>query len=275
MSILCPNCGKLISEDEHRCPYCGISSPGSRWRRGAFTRTYLNQDNIIKTIIIINALLFTVSILLSSPLRGISANLFLLFSPSQDALLLLGATGTVPIDQFQRWWTLISASYLHGGILHIFFNMAALSQIGPFILREYGLHRWIIIYTIGGAIGFFVSYVAGVPFTIGASASICALIGSALYYGKSRGGVYGETIYKQLIGWVIGLFLFGLLVSGVNNWGHGGGILGGIFLGYSLGYNERKAETYFHKRVAAFCIMGTAVILLWALLSSFYYRFLL
>lgn len=274
-SILCPNCRKLISSDEPACPYCRLSTPGSWWKNNVLIRGYLNADHIIRTIIIVNGFLFVISILLNPTTMNLSINPFTLFSPSNKILLLLGATGTIPIYQFHRWWTLVSASYLHGGILHIFFNMVVLYQIAPLILQEYGFNRTVILYTLGGVIGFYVSCLFGVPFTIGASASLFALIGSILYYGKSRGGVYGQIIFKQIIGWVIGLFLFGLLVPGINNWAHGGGLGGGILLGFLLGYKEKKEEIYFHKILASFCIVSTILILVWALVSTFYYRFTL
>ncbi len=270
-SILCPNCNRLISSYEPACPYCGISRPGSWWRNIALFREYLQPSQIVRTIIIVNCSLFAISTLLSFTTMRLSMNPFTFLSPSNKILLLLGATGTMPINQFHRWWTLISASYLHGGIIHIFFNMTVLYQIAPLVLQEYGLNRTIIIYTLGGVIGFFISYLAGVPFTIGASASLFALIGSILYHGKSRGGVYGQTIYKQISGWVIVLFVFGFLFPGINNWAHAGGLAGGILLGYLLGYSERKREIYSHKILANSCIFITIPILLWALLSTLYY----
>jgi rhomboid protease GluP len=194
-------------------------------------------------------------------------------APSNNILLVLGATGTIPIERLHRWWSLISAGYLHGGILHLFFNMAALSQVGPLVLQEFGLYRTVIIYVLGGISGFLVSYFAGISFTIGASASLCALIGGLLYYGKSRGGIFGQSLFKQLSGWVIGIGLFGLLVPGINNWGHGGGLAGGIALGFLLGYNEKNRETYFHKLLAVICMLATGAILLWALASTLYYLF--
>lgn len=273
--MLCPNCRKLINSDEPVCPYCGVPGPGSWWKKALSSTFYLNSENIIVTIIYTNVALFVLSLLLNPLSLGLSANPLALLSPSDNALLLLGATGTVPIDRLHRWWTLVSASYLHGGILHIFFNMLALRQLGPLVLREYGFSRMIILYTLGGIIGFWVSYVAGVSFTIGASAGLCALIGAILYYGKSRGGIYGELIFKQVIGWVIGLFLFGILVPGINNWGHGGGIGGGILLGFLFGYQEKKRENLFHKILANSCILLTIIILVWAIASSFFYRFIL
>ncbi len=271
-SILCPNCNKLISADEVNCPHCGVSRPGVWWKTLPLTRGLFAADQIIKTIIYANVGMYFISLLMNPTKLGLSANPFVFLSPSNMALLLMGSTGTIPIDQGHRWWTLISANYLHGGILHILFNMVALYQIGPLVLREYRVNRLISIYTLGGVFGFFVSYLAGVRFTLGASAAVCSLIGASLYYGKSRGGTYGQAIYKQISGWVLGLFLFGFLVPGINNWGHGGGIAAGIILGYLLGYQEKKGETLIHKILAIICVVLTIAVLLWATASSCYYR---
>jgi rhomboid protease GluP len=273
-SILCPHCSKLISVAEHKCPHCGISRPGARWKNIPITRGLLQSDQLIKTIIYANVGMYLISLLMNPTRMGLSANPFMFLSPSNGALLLLGSTGTIPIDQGHRWWTLVSANYLHGGILHIVFNMIALYQIGPLVLREYGANRLIGLYTIGGIFGFLVSYFAGVQLTLGASAAVCSLIGASLYYGKSRGGTYGQAIYKQISGWVLMLFIFGFMVPGINNWGHGGGIVGGIVLGYFLGYQERTRENLFHKSLAGVCVVLTVAVLAWAILSSVYYRFL-
>jgi rhomboid protease GluP len=273
-SILCPHCSKLISADERTCPHCGISRPGARWKNIPVTRGLLQSDQLIKTIIYANVGMYLISLLMNPTRMGLSANPFMFLSPSNGALLLLGSTGTIPIDQGHRWWTLVSANYLHGGILHIVFNMIALYQIGPLVLREYGANRLIGLYTLGGIFGFLVSYFAGVRLTLGASAAVCSLIGASLYYGKSRGGTYGQAIYKQISGWVLMLFIFGFMVPGINNWGHGGGIVGGIILGYFLGYQERTRENLFHKSLAGVCVVLTVAVLAWAILSSVYYRFL-
>jgi rhomboid protease GluP len=202
---------------------------------------------------------------------SLSSQILSLLSPSSKSLLLLGATGTVPIDQLQRWWTLISANYLHGSLLHILFNMVALRQIGLLIVEEYGTYRMAVIFTLGGIGGFFVSYMAGVPFTIGASAAVCSLIGAALYYGKSRGGAYGRAIFKQIGGWAVGIFVFGLLVPGINNWAHGGGMVAGAALGLLFGYEERVSEGLLHKVLAGGCALLTVFTLGWAVASGLYH----
>jgi rhomboid protease GluP len=271
--MLCPGCRKLISSDEPACPYCGLSKPGSRLKNLFFNRFSAASIDIVKILIYVNITFFILSIFLNPSGLGLSANPLNFLSPSDKSLFLLGATGTMPINFYGRWWTLVSASFLHGGILHIFFNMAALGQLGPFVLREFGFNRFFIIYIVTGVAGFFMSYLAGIPFTIGASASICGLIGAILYYGKSRGGSYGEVIYRQAMGWVVGLVLFGLLVPGINNWAHGGGIASGVLFAFLTGYHEKKSETLLHQVLAIGCIVLTTVILLWAILQAVYYSF--
>jgi rhomboid protease GluP len=130
----------------------------------------------------------------------------------------------------------------------------------------------VVIYTISGLIGYWLSYEAGVRFTIGASAAVCGLIGAALYYGKSRGGEYGKAVSKEVSGWIFGLFIFGLIFPGINNWGHGGGILGGIAVGYLLNYRERKADNLVHLVLSGVCIFATLAVLLWAVGTAFFYR---
>jgi len=217
--------------------------------------------------------MYIISLILNDRLPSLSINPFYVLSPENRSLLILGATGTIPIDRFHRWWTIVSANYLHGGIIHILFNMLAFRQLATLVVREYGVYRMFAIYTLSGIIGFRISYLAGVTFTIGASAAICGLMGSILYYGKSRGGIYGQAIYKQVVGWAVGLFLFGFIVPGINNWGHGGGIGAGIVLGFFLGYIEKKEEKFFHKILAGICAVLTIIVLGWAVIIGIYYRF--
>lgn len=267
-SILCPNCRKLISSDEPFCPYCGLKRPGLQNASG-FIRKLFFATNPVTAIIYINIIFYILALFLNpGEIFSSSGSFFEFLSPSNKSLFLLGATGTIPVFQFHRPWSLISASFLHGSILHIIFNMMALAQLGPFVLHEFGIYRFLNIYILTGIAGFIASLIFGVPFTIGASASICGLIGAIIYYGKSRGGYYGDAIYKQAMGWVAGLVIFGILVSGINNWAHGGGLLAGILLAFLMGYNDKKPESARHKNLAAACVLITAVVLLWSVIYS-------
>ena len=126
----------------------------------------------------------------------------------------------------------------------------------------------ISIFTLSGVGGYVVSYFAGVPFTLGASAAVCGLIGAALYYGKSRGGYFGQMVYRQVSGWVLGIFIFGFLIPGINNWAHGGGLIGGILTASLMGYKERSTENLLDQGVAGICILATLGALFWGVCSS-------
>ena len=243
-----------------------MKSPGSRWKNTFFSRGATNADRLVTALITANVVLFILSIAIDPQLTGF--NPFQFLAPSNQSLLVLGSTGSVPLFQLQRWWSLVAAGFLHGGLLHLVFNMLALRQIAPLMILEFGANRTIILYTLGSVGGFFISSLAGVPFTIGASAAICSLIGALLYYGRSRGGVYGKNVFSQIGGWALGIALFGFLVPGINNWGHGGGMAVGALLAYLLGYRELKRDTYSHKVMAIGCIIGTGLILAWSCLNG-------
>jgi len=272
-SQLCPNCRRLISRDEPNCPYCGIKSPGIWWKNNGFLRLFHSPELFLAGLSGLNIALFILALIMNPGGAGMGMNPFAFLSPDNRSLLLLGATGTMPIDVLHRWWSLISASYLHGSLLHLIFNLIALRQIGSLVIQEYGLARMFSIYTLGGVIGFLLSYLAGVPLTIGASAAVCALIGAALYYGKSRGGNYGQQVYQQIGGWAISIFVFGLLVPGINNWAHGGGMAAGGLRGLLLGYQENRRELLVHRLLGAACALATILVLLWGVTTAVIYRF--
>lgn len=262
-ALLCHRCRRPIGSDESICPWCGAARPASRWHGSAWSRGVLDGDWLVTAIITVSIVFYLLSLFMS-PHRNLTLHPFRFLAPDQNSLLVLGATGTIPIDRFGRIWTLLSANYLHGGILHILFNMMALRQIAPWVTHEYGPSRMFTIYTLGGVCGYIVSYFAGIPFTIGASAAVCSLIGALLYFGKSRGGAHGAMVFREVSGWVFSLVLFGFIMPGINNWAHGGGILGGVLCGMLLGYNERRPESAGHRYVALACAAATVGVLCWA-----------
>jgi rhomboid protease GluP len=267
-ALLCPGCRKLISRSETSCPFCGLKHPTSRLKNNFLFKGFSSDAQLITIIISINAIMFVLSLVIDPKLSSMHFNPLSFLSPSNQSLLVLGSSGTIPLFQLHHWWSLLSANYLHGGLLHILFNMLALRQLAPLVIQEFGTNRMIILYTLGGVAGFLISSLAGVRLTIGASAALCSLIGAMLYYGKSRGGIYGQNVFSQLGGWALGIALFGFLIPGINNWGHGGGMAAGALLGYLLGYREKKREKFGHKVLAMICIGATCLILLWSCLNG-------
>ena len=114
-------------------------------------------------------------------------------------LFVFGASGAVPVFVPGSWWTVLSAAWLHGGLLHILFNMMWVRAIGPSTAEIIGPARTVIIYTVGGVCGFLLSSVAGayssadsVPARRAASRwarrrSIFGLLGALVHYGRKSG----------------------------------------------------------------------------------------
>jgi hypothetical protein len=106
-----------------------LNAPAARWRRLSLYRLFTDPALLIKVVIGVNIGMFALALVLDPRMARLTPNPLQFLSPSDQSLLVLGATGRIPIDRFHRWWTLISANYLHSGILHIFFNMAAFRQL--------------------------------------------------------------------------------------------------------------------------------------------------
>jgi rhomboid protease GluP len=206
---------------------------------------------------------------LAADVQGIGTGGLLSFlSPSVQSLFLFGASGAVPVFGFGRWWTVLSAPWLHGGVLHILFNLYWVRTLAPGTARLYGPGRTVIIYVISAVTGFSASSLAGAflpflpsflrgaGFTIGASASIFGLLGALLYYGR-RGSSHVGQQAKSL---AIVLLIFGFVMPGIDNWAHLGGLGGGYLMAKIL--NPLKPERGDHVLIAVGLIAASLLAVL-------------
>ncbi len=251
---LCPNCRRLISVNAKECIHCGWKNYGLSGLSTGFDKVIRSLGGLTPLLIGFNVVLYLISLVLDLSSLFSVRGLFSLLAPSGSALYRLGMTGAVPLAQGQ-WWTLFTAIYLHGGILHIFFNMIWLRNIGYAVEEFFGISRAFIIWTAAGVAGFFASDLLQVPFTVGASGSIFGLLGALIYYGRHRGGTYGEALLRQVGSWALMAFVFGFLFPGVNNWAHAGGFAGGYLCAMLLRYQEIARERTGH-RIAALLLAG-------------------
>ena len=179
-------------------------------------------------------------------------------APTMRSLMVLGSTGD-SAWLCGHWWTLLTASFLHGSILHIYFNMSWLRQLGVITVALLGPARFIFTYLITGVGGFLVSNIWHNSPTVGASCSIFGLMGVLIVFGKKRGGVLGKRLSKQIWIWIgIGL-LFGWMVEVVNNAGHVGGLITGIGLGYLFPNQENRREQGWLQLVAL-ALLGISIL---------------
>jgi len=227
------------------------------WGFAAPLRKILGPRDYTHIITVTCIALYVASLLIDPAGALRSRGIFDLLSPSAAALRTLGETGGIAWYR-REWWTLITAIYLHGSLLHILFNVLWIRQLGPAVEEVYGSARFFVIFTLAGIAGFLVSNaVTGYP-TIGASGSIFGLLGAIVAFGRKRGGAYGALVLRQYGQWALILFLMGLFMGGgVNNFAHAGGFVGGFLAGLVMSLVERRAETLFDRLLAGLCIAVT------------------
>jgi rhomboid protease GluP len=256
-AILCPSCGRLTNADAPTCLVCGRRNPGL-WGFAGPLRAVFRKRSFVDVVSVACVVLYVLSLIID-PQAALRPRGFLnVFSPSLDALLKLGATGAVPWQE-GRWWTLFTAIYLHGGLLHILFNVLWIRQLGPGVEELYGPARLVVIFTVAGAAGFVASNFFGYDFTIGASGSIFGLLGALVAFGQKRGGTFGAMVLRQYGQWALVLFVLGFLMPGVNNIAHAGGFVGGFAAGLGLALAEHRSETLLDQMLATVCIGATAL----------------
>ena len=91
--------------------------------------------------------------------NGIGVGGLSFLSPSGASLFLFGASGSVPVFGYGRWWTVLTAGWLHGSLIHIGFNLMSLRNVADPVAEFYGANRMVIIYTFSGVTGFLASTV--------------------------------------------------------------------------------------------------------------------
>lgn len=260
-SVICASCGVLVGVNDDRCYNCGRRNPGL-WGYGPALRSLGQDFGFVPLMTGATIVLFGLSLLLSG-----GGTQMLTLSPNSSILFLLGGSGAAPVFEYGRWWTLLTAGWLHGNLLHIFFNVMWIRQLAPAIGEIYGPARMIIIYTLSGVAGFALSSIAGeylwwmpvyflrgAQLTVGASAAIFGLLGAAVYYGRRSGSSAASQTGLQ---YALFLGVFGLIFPGVDNYAHAGGFLGGYVTSMIL--DPLKPERVDHMVGAGVCLVATAI----------------
>jgi len=228
---ICPACGTLVGISATRCHQCGASL---RFSLAALSKklsgVFGEHDAPVTTVLLIsNILMFGVSWLAISSAGG-GGGLSILWGMGGETQYRLGASFPYSIFHLHEWWRLITAMFLHGGLIHIGFNMMALMQFGPALEEVYGSARYLFLYVVTGAFGFLVSASMG-NYSLGASGALLGLIGLMLAITTKRGGSYMHELRSRLITSVVILFIFGFSMRGMDNYAHGGGLAAGFVLG--------------------------------------------
>jgi rhomboid protease GluP len=266
-----------VGVNDAQCLNCGRRNPGM-WGFASALRG-LGRDLGFVPLVMWGCGAAYLATLVSDPSGIQMSGIFSMGSPSIESLFLFGASGSVPVFRFGRWWTVLSAAWLHGGVLHILFNMMWIRNLAPATVELFGAGRTIIIYVVGGAAGFLASTLAGhlaflpgplrgAGFTVGASAPLFALLGALLLYGRRSGSAHVTEQVKRM---AFGMLIFGFILPGVDNWAHIGGLGGGYVLARWL--DPLLPERGDHLIVGLACLgLSLAAILASVVLGLPYFR---
>lgn len=227
---MCPNCRAFITVDDRVCPYCDMKlGPRAIDRRSPpdiLGGLIPHARFTTMMILLLNAGLYIAMMLQS----GGGFN-----DPSGRTLVDFGGKYG-PLIAAGQWWRLITAGFLHGGLLHILMNSWVLFDLGVEVEESYGTARYLTFYFVSTITGFLASYYWSPGLSIGSSAGIFGLIGAMIALGVRDRSGYGSEVRRLYVRWAIYGLLMGLLpLFAIDNAAHLGGIAGGFVIAYIAG----------------------------------------
>jgi rhomboid protease GluP len=223
---------KLHPLEEHPQPLQPIDE-GQPARPSLIFRVPLIRPTVTYVLLAINIVVFVVG--------ALSLN-------AQVALFEFGVSSPREVLLGGDYYRLVTAMFLHGSIMHIFFNAYALYIIGSYIERLFGHTRFAIIYLLGGLGGSVLSVIMGDLSanvgSVGASGAVFAIFGAEMIYLYRHRELLGQRGRDQLRNLLVLLgvnFFIGIASSTpgarvrIDNWAHLGGLLGGLVLTWFIG----------------------------------------
>jgi rhomboid protease GluP len=249
---MCPHCRAFITTSDRVCPYCG-EKVGPR-------SIDIRQPGAILGGLIPQAHFTTILILLINTGFYVATTVYARSVGDNIALWAFGGKYGPSLFQQHEWWRLVTAGFLHGGILHIAMNSWVLYDLGAQVEQVYGTPRFLVIYFLGTVGGFYFSAVMNPVLSIGSSAGITGLIGAMIAFGVANRSTVGKAIRNFYVRWVVYVLAIGFIGGfGVDNWAHLGGLAAGFAIGYVAGtpvHSQRQREAMW-RVLAAVCVLVT------------------
>lgn len=196
-----------------------------------YNKEIVNKDNIVTmSIIFINILLYIFCAIRSRNVMDI------------DVLTLWELGGNYGKDVLEgQVWRLLTCAFLHGGLIHIVFNMYALYVIGPQLEVLFGRVKYIVIYLLSAIGGSLLSLVFSPnTLSIGASGAIFGLFGAMVMYVLKYRDRIPKRVLSNLFFVIILNLLIGFNLQGIDNFGHIGGLVTGVLV--SLIFLSQEAK---------------------------------
>lgn len=239
---MCPSCRGLIERNASVCPLCGSAVRPARARGSSDS----GSNKILGVIpipgtatallIAVNMAMFGITWYLSQVRASASAGGSAGFADIDPSIVVSLGAKFRPYVYAGQWWRLVTAMFLHLGLLHIFMNMWCLVDLGPMVESTFTKTKFIVLYLVTGVAGFALSVFWSSGVSAGASAPIMGLIGILIGVSFHHGGL-GRAYRSQLWRWVIYILVLGIIFP-FDNAAHIGGLVSGLVLGYLVPEGE-------------------------------------
>lgn len=146
--------------------------------------------------------------------------------------------------QAGEYYRLVTGAFLHGNLLHLLFNCYSLFVIGSQIEGFLGKTKYLIIYLVSAITGSLMSILfLGNNWSLGASGAIFGLMGALVYFGYHYRVYLGNVMKSQIVPLILFNLLLGFTLSGIDNFAHIGGLIGGVLTTIALGI-KYKSSTF-------------------------------
>lgn len=250
---VCQSCGQLTPSNEAQCAYCGVLSPQAveeQAEQRFFQAVFSRATPVTYGLLAINIIYYFVVAWF-----GLESATFIAFGAKTNALLREG-----------DWFRLVTPIFIHGGLLHLFFNSYVLWANGPLVERLYGSARFLLIYLLSGIGGVVGSYVwqevanhQDAP-SVGASGALFGLFGLLAIFGyryKEVPASLQRALRSSVLPAIVINLIIGFSVPFIDNGGHIGGLIVGALLAFVIPYlsptaNRRSATGW---AILAMCVM--------------------
>ena len=142
------------------------------------------------------------------------------------------------------YYRLITGTFIHGNILHLLCNCYSLFIVGRMTEGYYGRWKYLLIYFFSAITGSLLSIAMGgdLGFSIGASGAIFGLLGGLLYFGYHYRVYFGNVLIKQIVPVIIFNLVIGFTITGIDNFAHIGGLIGGFLISKAVGINSKDKK---------------------------------
>jgi membrane associated rhomboid family serine protease len=224
---LCPSCGALVGINANRCHECGANLRFglAAWSKG-LAEFFGGHAPVTTVLLIANVIMFAAEIM-GTMHAGKMEGLSILWGMDPETTYRLGSSN-LNAFALNQWYRLVTAMFLHGGLIHIGFNMMVLLDLGPVVEELFGSARYLFIYILTGAAGFALSMFFHPA--VGASGALMGLIGVLIAVTGKRGSIESKALRSRLISWAVSVFLIGFFIH-ADNIAHFGGLATGFILG--------------------------------------------